>query len=478
MAGTGTYSQTRARLRGRFLERQAQDGEPVEELPHPTVNNDGGDGDDGGDDGNGGNGDEGMGNGQPNDGHEEEPGALTPGLDMKGVFRFSTNKTHYHIWKSATSKLEEELFDCTADQFFQFMKSLEERANQYGWAERDNGILWVRPTEGAQPINVLRNYGSISLEAITRHELTYWNTGNRASQDDRMLYECIMSSLSLTGKSKVNIHSKHYHIGNPRRPSGLCLLKVVVRESYLDSNATTVMIREQLSALDLHMPTINNNITRFNNHVTMLVDALNARGERTLDLLTYLFRAYNVCNDQEFVKFIRDLQTEHEMGTRHIDAKVLMSQAETKYKILVTTKRWQTPTATEEKLIAMQARLTSLQQKLDVKRSTSKKRKQEEGGEKEAKSKQKYKKKSERPEWFNQKPAPGTIHETKKWNNIDWHYCCDETGGHCGGIWRRHDPKKCRPNTSKKYSKKKNEKKVTIKEAIADEELMGGYFSD
>ena len=78
------------------------------------------------------------------------------------------------------------------------------------------------------------------------------------------------------------------------------------------------------------MPTINNDITRFNNHVTMLVDALHARGERTLDLLTYLFRAYNVCNDQEFVKFIRDLQTEHEMGTRHIDAKVLMSQAETK----------------------------------------------------------------------------------------------------------------------------------------------------
>ena len=33
MAGTGTYSQTRAQLCDRFLERQAQDREPVEELP-------------------------------------------------------------------------------------------------------------------------------------------------------------------------------------------------------------------------------------------------------------------------------------------------------------------------------------------------------------------------------------------------------------------------------------------------------------
>ena len=108
----------------------------------------------------------------------------------------------------------------------------------------------------------------------------------------------------------------------------------------------------------------------------------------------------------------------------------------------------------------MQARLTSLQQKLDVKKSATKKRKQEEGGEeKEAKSKQKYKKKSERPEWFNHKPAPGKIHETKKWDNIGWHYCCDEKGSHCGGIWRKHDPKKCRFNTTKKYSKKRTKRR-------------------
>ena len=153
---------------------------------------------------------------------------------MKGVFPFNSNKTHYYIWKNATSKLEEGLSDCTSDQFFQFMKSLEERGNQYRLAKQDNGILWVQPTEGAQPINALWNYSPITLDRITRHKLTYWNTGNRALQDNRMLYKYIVSSLSLTNKLMVNIHSSEYHISNPRRPSGLCLLKVVVRESYLD----------------------------------------------------------------------------------------------------------------------------------------------------------------------------------------------------------------------------------------------------
>ena len=279
------------------------------------------------------------------------------------------------------------------------MKSLEERASEYAWNDPE-GILWVRPRPNTQPINILRNYGSISLETIRDHELTYWNSGNRASQDDRMLYECIMNSLSTQGKSKIQVNSDEYQFGNPKVPSGLCLLKVVVRESYLDSNATAGMIREQLSTLDLFMPSVSNDITRFNSHVKMLVNALHARGQRTLDLLTYLFTVYVVCNDQEFVKYIRDLQTDHEMGTITMSSRVLMAQAEKKYKILVTTKRWEAPTAMDEKLIAMQARLSSLQQKLDAK--TKRKRESKNEGPKEKKVK--TGKKNKKPEWFKHPP--------------------------------------------------------------------------
>ena len=80
--------------------------------------------------------------GEEEDGEEEGPGALTPALDITGTLRYRSNKTHYYLWKSGTKSLEEELFDCTPDTFFQMIKSLEERANEMGWT-KDGGILWV-----------------------------------------------------------------------------------------------------------------------------------------------------------------------------------------------------------------------------------------------------------------------------------------------------------------------------------------------
>ena len=296
---------------------------------------------------------------------DEQPGALTPGQATPGrVLKYTEKKAHDYLYRNATHKLDEELYDCVPDQFFQFMKSLEERANAFGWTAPE-GILWVTRKDGTR-INLLHSYGSISLGRITRHERTYWDNGLRPSQNDRMFYECIMSSLSMAGKARVNIHSEDYQLmsGNQRVPSGLCLLKIFVRESYLDSNATTGMIREQLSNLDLYMPTVNNDITRFNNHVKMLLQALHARNERTLDLLTYLFKAYAVCNDKEFTKFIGDVQTDHDMGTKRVDDKELMALAEKKFKIMKTLQKWEAPTQMDDQIMALQAKLTKLQDKL------------------------------------------------------------------------------------------------------------------
>ena len=425
-------------------------------------------------------------------GEEEEddgegPGALTPALDIAGTLRYRTNKTHYYLWKSGTKSLEDELFDCTPDTFFQMIKSLEERANEMGWTKED-GILWVR-RKGGELINLLEGYGSISLKRIQRHERTYWNNGYRKSQDDRMLYECIMNSLSPDGKQKINVHKNEYHLkdGNKRIPSGLCLFKVLVRESYLDSNATTSMIRQQLAKLHEYMESVGNDVIKFNNHVKMLLTALHARNESTLDLLTYLFEAYAICKDKEFNKFIRDLQTDHDMGTRKLDDMELMALAEKKYKIMKTLNKWEAPTLEDEKLLALQAKLEKVQDKLNKVGQRRKRLKEEEDGSKKRKKIDKSKKK---PDWFNHSPKPGKEHETREWNGAIWYYCCEKTGGKCGGMWRTHPPKKCRGIGKKqgnddKKSRKRKVPKVEIKEALDDDsssdeesDLMGGYMSE
>ena len=355
-----------------------------------------------------------------------------------------------------------------------------------GWT-KDGGILWVQ-RKGGELINLLESYGSISLRRIQRHERTYWNNGYRMSQDDRMLYECIMNSLSPDGKQKINVHKNEYHLrdGNRRIPSGLCLFKVMVRESYLDSNATTSMIRQQLARLHEHMEKVGNDVIKFNNHVKMLLTALHARNESTLDLLTYLFEAYAVCKDKEFNKFIRDLQTDHDMGTKKIDDMELMALAEKKYKIMKTLNKWEAPTLEDEKILALQAKLEKMQDNLKKASKRRKKLQEEQDG---PNKKQKFDKDKKRPDWFKHPPKAGKEHETREWNGATWYYCCEKTGGKCGGKWRTHMPSKCKGIVKKGKGKNGQGKikripKVEIKAAEIDEssddesKLMGGYFTD
>jgi hypothetical protein len=75
-------------------------------------------------------------------------------------------------------------------------------------------------------ISLLMNYGELSLEKIMAYECTYLGTNTRYAQDAHMLYVCIMNSLTLTAKDKVNIYKEQFHING--LPSGNLLLKVLI----------------------------------------------------------------------------------------------------------------------------------------------------------------------------------------------------------------------------------------------------------
>jgi hypothetical protein len=75
-------------------------------------------------------------------------------------------------------------------------------------------------------------------------------------------------------------------------PSGMLLLKMVIYESFIDTNATTGLLCERLSSLDTTMVDLKSNINQFNAFVKVQTDALAACGERTEDLLANLFKGY------------------------------------------------------------------------------------------------------------------------------------------------------------------------------------------
>jgi hypothetical protein len=63
--------------------------------------------------------------------------------------------------------------------------------------------------------------------------------------------------------STLLLKKDKYYVGD--QPSGNLLLRVIIRESSLDNNASTSIIRMKLSELDQYMPMCKGNIKTFNN---------------------------------------------------------------------------------------------------------------------------------------------------------------------------------------------------------------------
>jgi hypothetical protein len=76
----------------------------------------------------------------------------------------------------------------------------------------------------------------------------------------------------------------------------------------------TASIRKKLSSLDVYILTINSDITKFNVHVSLLINLLAARGKKTQELLTNLFKGYQVATDKTFVEYIGSKLERYEEG--------------------------------------------------------------------------------------------------------------------------------------------------------------------
>jgi hypothetical protein len=178
---------------------------------------------------------------------------LGPALIHNRASDYSTSEGA-KAYKSAIAPLftESELFNCEASALFTFIGTIDDRGDQNGW---HNSILSV-PVDINQPLgdatNLITSCGTVALEHIQAHALTYVATQTRAAQDSIQLYLCIMNSLTKAGKSRVKIWKNQYTVGGFK--SGACLLKVIIRESHIDTNATTGHIRTRLTMLDTCPP--------------------------------------------------------------------------------------------------------------------------------------------------------------------------------------------------------------------------------
>jgi len=390
--------------------------------------------------------------------------AMTPAEAHVGVLDMYS-KAGASIYNKATQSLyrdDANCFDCESEHLNGFLNKLEQRGMMYGWVESGVGILWIPKNvkEAIQDrhsdafydtVYLLENYGSISHEDIFTWEKSYINHVCRPAQDSLMMATCLMQSLTERGQQKVQIWKEDYeHKG---RMCGLALLKVIIRETAIDTEATTMTIRQDLQNVKDYLVSLNSDITKVNLYVRTKLDALRARRANTKnmeeDLVVSLFTAYQRASDKEFCDYIKQIKNSHEDGTRTVNLTTLMQLAANKYKNLIQLEQWNAPSAQDEQIVALVS--------TTVAKMSQKAKKRKEGPKSASKGEKKSNKK---PDWlFKQIPPPANqMKSTRTWNDQTYRWCSKETGGKCKGkdgkgAWRTHAANECEGDGNRQRSK-------------------------
>ena len=335
---------------------------------------------------------------------------------------------------------KESLFDVEPDGLNTFMSRLSDRARDLQFTL--TGRIGLVPEDAAAnspTVNIFESYGTRSLMQITEFERTFLANNDRNSQDSKILYDLLMGSITVTGQQRLANQKGSFNleIAGTSYQAGLCLLKLIIQESYLDSTATVNTTRYRLSSLDSWVQQNGSDITALNAHINGLINVLNARGETTEDLLANVLKGYKACKDARFKDYILHMENNHDDQTAPITARLFMTRADNYYRKRLTNKQdpWEVNEIADQ-LQALKVQFAAKQQGTKPAPSPTGPRQ----------------KNTKRPEWLHKhkRPPQAELNKAKSWNGKTWYYCHPDTGGKCEGAWRLHHPSDCKGTARKR----------------------------
>lgn len=348
------------------------------------------------------------------------------------------NKKYYEIAMRSLF-LDKEKFDVEPAKFQTFMNLLFQQLKDLGMFA--NGMNCMIPTPWSDGVNMVSDYGRITMAQVSSYVQTWLTGQNRRTQNSKILFDLLTNSLSTEGLQRVQLWRSQYEIEG--LVSGECYLKVIIHKSYLDSNATVSTLRLNLTNLDEYITNNGTDLVAFNAYVQSQVDGLTARGETTNDLVVNLFKGYKAVKDKSFLDYLQMIENAHEDGSTIMDAPTLMLKASNFYKNKLTRKEWEQLTTQEKDVLALKAKVGQLERNTKRVRQVQFDRGTK-GGTNDTKASTAGKK-TPKPTWIKDSlpPSKDKLYKYQTWNNAKWYWCVDETGGKCGGKWRTHMPSKC-----------------------------------
>jgi hypothetical protein len=143
--------------------------------------------------------------------------------------------------------------------------------------------------------------------------------------------------------------------------AGVLFLKVIIMDVHHDLRGKASTIRQRLMALPQYIIEVKYDIKAFNDHVASQLAQLDARGEQSTDLIEYLCQAYETVPDTKFTKYLETKRDLYDEGTRTFTPKEVMKLALDKAELMKDKGEWLKATPEGEKIIALMAKLETLE---------------------------------------------------------------------------------------------------------------------
>ena len=357
--------------------------------------------------------------------------ARTPAQANTGTLNYATSEG-MTIYNAAVAPLSTRYSGNTSDMHI-FLKSIGKRGKLFGW----KNILNI-PT-ATEVRDLTEQHGLVTLDEIRNHAQVYEVARGRDAQNASQMYDFLESSISDNTKLMVLSDFADYTIITPDGSqicNGPMFLKVIIRNTTVDTRSTVYHLKENFNHLDTKMLEVTYDIEAFNIYVTSQIEQLAARGE-TPDFLINLFTAYMAVPDKKFVEYLEKQKDKFDDG-EDVTVKRLMQVALTKFKDRKRSDTWQAPTPQDEEIMALSAEIVELKKARPTQAAGGKGAK---SGKKGDDAKKSYKARmAEKYAWKLVPPASGEP-KTKEVNKKTYHFCPHHNND--AGAWVIHHPNKC-----------------------------------
>ena len=355
--------------------------------------------------------------------------ALSPAHAVADIYDFSSSKNS-KLYINATAPLRNK-HDGTVDTLRPMLDDLLLRSSEFGWSV----LLTIKDDDNVDR-DLIEQSRMITLANIRTAAQAYINAESRDAQDNQMMTMCIMNSLTPEGSKSLYEAQSDYKVDNI--PCGPLIIKVLLLECEVETAATNFYVRHQMTLLPRKIVELNYDVAAFNKHVNDLRRQLYHGGETSSDLLLHVLLSYLACKDPDFVAGIKDQKRQFEAGKETLDLSSLMILALKQYQTLIQDGTYNKPTAQEEHIIALTAKLDKQMNQGKSNKVDSKNTK------KKVKSftAQPAKKSFDKPRVYRNEPAWMSIPPTdgrfvKRIEGVDWTFCRTHTK------WGKHSEADC-----------------------------------